>query len=533
VNVAIRKFAYFTSNSVTKLNDILLEPLWKILTFSPTDDAISPKKALLASIEKGRVSVAYGSRFLSRIKIKGLREYSFEEGRYPQPESLASSLSLAINDFRASRLEVSLSIPKAWAIIKSAEFPLTVKENLSDVVSYELDRLTPFSPEDAFYDFKILRETSEKLNIVVMVAKADLVKPYIDALREKDIIVKAVTVNLSDIGTLCRYIDNVADFILIEMNENRYEGALFLDGSITDAFAGSYPPIPTLARRDTEGLMGSEGGGEKSKIDIIVTEIAPLVATAKNQGKQPKIMAVPTEKIYSLIEQFKQKINLSVRILNETDLKFAPSGPQVAAPFAAIGGVLESLWPRAHGLNLLKKGYRSIPKYPKTLTLVLILSIIVMWVFYLIAPFKVEEKRLNEIDHQIKIRKEDVRKVETLKKEIEALNNEISTINNFKENRPMSLNIIRELTAVLPKNAWLTRVRVADSTVNIEGYAASATGLLPKLEASNYFKKAEFASPTFRDARMNADRFNIKMEIEGIKNVEGKKSEKGLTNEKE
>ncbi len=515
MNVAIKKFASFTSTAVTKLNDTLWKPLWRFLTFSPTDDAISPEKALLASIEKGRVSVAYGSRFLSRIKIKGLREYSFEEGRYPQPDSLASSLSLAINDFRASKLEVSLSIPKAWAVIKTAEFPLTVKENLSDVVSYELDRLTPFSPEDAFYDFKILMETSEKLNILVMVAKADLVKPYIDALREKDIIVKTVTVNLSDIGTLCRYIDNLADFILIEMNENRYQGALFLDGSITDAFVGSFI-----------------SDDEKSKVDTLVTEIAPLIANAKNQGKQPRIMVVPTEKIYSLIEQFKQKINLSVRILNETDLKFTPSGPQVAAPFAAIGGVLESLWPRAHGLNLLKKGYRSIPKYPKTLTLVFILSIIVMWVFYLIAPFKVEEKRLNEIDRQIKIRKEDVRKVETLKKETEALNDEISTINNFKENSPMALNIIRELTTVLPKNAWLTRVRIAESAVNIEGYAASATGLLPKLEASNYFKTAEFASPTFRDARMNADRFNIKMEIEGIKKVEGKKSEKGLTNEK-
>jgi len=515
VNAAIKKFASFTSTAVTKLNDTLWKPLWRFLTFSPTDDAISPEKALLASIEKGRVSVAYGSRFLSRIKIKGLREYSFEEGRYPQPESLASSLSLAINDFRASKLEVSLSIPKAWAVIKTAEFPLTVKENLSDVVSYELDRLTPFSPEDAFYDFKILMETSEKLNILVMVAKADLVKPYINALREKDIIVKTVTVNLSDIGTLCRYIDNLADFILIEMNENRYQGALFLDGSITDAFVGSFI-----------------SDDEKSKVDTLVTEIAPLIANAKNQGKQPRIMVVPTEKIYSLIEQFKQKINLSVRILNETDLKFTPSGPQVAAPFAAIGGVLESLWPRAHGLNLLKKGYRSIPKYPKTLTLVFILSIIVMWVFYLIAPFKVEEKRLNEIDRQIKIRKEDVRKVETLKKETEALNDEISTINNFKENSPMALNIIRELTTVLPKNAWLTRVRIAESAVNIEGYAASATGLLPKLEASNYFKTAEFASPTFRDARMNADRFNIKMEIEGIKKVEGKKSEKGLTNEK-
>src|SRR4030042_5435385 len=205
-----------------------------------------------------------------------------------------------------------------------------------------------------------------------------------------------------------------------------------------------------------------------------------------------------------------------------------PSGPQAKIPFAAIGGVLESLWSKANGLDLLKKGCHEIPRTPMVFTVILMLSIIVMWIFYMIAPLKVEEKRLHEIDRQIMLRKEDVRKVETLKKEIEALNDEISTINNFKENRPMALNIIRELTTILPKNTWLTRVRITGSTVDIEGYAGSATGLLPKLEASNYFKKAEVASPTFGGGRMNADRFNIKMEIEGIKNVEGKKSEKGL-----
>jgi general secretion pathway protein L len=119
------------------------------------------------------------------------------------------------------------------------------------------------------------------------------------------------------------------------------------------------------------------------------------------------------------------------------------------------------------------------------------------------------------------MRKEEVRKIEALKKELDSLNNEITTINNFKENRPMTLNILKELTSILPKTAWLTRARITESTVEIEGYASSASMLLPKLEASNYFKKAEFASPTFRDARMNADRFNIKMEIEGIKKDEG------------
>lgn len=91
----------------------------------------------------------------------------------------------------------------------------------------------------------------------------------------------------------------------------------------------------------------------------------------------------------------------------------------------------------------------------------------------------------------------------------------------------MALDVLKELTLILPKNAWLSRVRIDTSNIYIEGYASSATGLLPKLEASAYFKKAEFASPTFRDTRMNADRFNIKAELEGVQHptIQRKKGE--------
>jgi Fimbrial assembly protein (PilN) len=70
---------------------------------------------------------------------------------------------------------------------------------------------------------------------------------------------------------------------------------------------------------------------------------------------------------------------------------------------------------------------------------------------------------------------------------------------------------------ILPKTAWVSRVRVTATSVDIEGYAVTATELIPKLEASKYFAKVEFASTTVRDPRMNADRFNIKMEIENAK----------------
>jgi Tfp pilus assembly protein PilN len=505
--LVLNKLTTFASAWSDLLNRISA-PISRIFTFNLADESIYPAKTLSASIDKGALSVACGTRFLSGIKIRGVREYSFEDGKYPNPEIFASSLALAVNDLGAVKTEVSLSIPKAWAIIETTEFPLTVKENLSNVISYELDRITPFSSADAFYDFKVLKEEAGKITVMVMAAKADTVRPYIDALKEKGIAVDKITVNLSGLETLCRHIDG-ADKVFVEIGNDRYEGALFLNGWITGVFTGNFP---------------AEDG--KAKIDTVMTKIAPLIDTMEGSGKTPKVVAYLKDSALELKELLKTRIGQPFGILNETDMKIKLSERDRSVPYAAIGGALESLWPKANGLNLLKKGYHESSKSPKGLTIILLLLILAIWILYLVSPLRIEDRKLQEIEHQITIRKEEVKKAEALKKDVESISEEVSTIKGFKDNRPMALNILKELTTILPKNTWLSRLQVTQTTVAIEGYSASATGLLPKLEASRYFQKAEFASPTFRDTRMNADRFNIKMEIEGVKDEKVKGGKK-------
>lgn len=513
-SIVITKLTTIASSSSNLLKKIA-EPLWKILSFSLADDAIYPAKAVSASIGKGVLSVVYGSRLFSRIKMEGIREFSFDEEKFPQPEVFASSLALALNDLGAAKADISISIPKAWAIIKTADFPITVKENLKDVISFELDRLTPLSPADALYDFRIIGETAGRLAVMIVAAKAELVRPYVEALAEKGISVSRLTVNLCGIETLCRYAFSSPDAVFVEITKEGFEGALFFNGSISAPFAGSFT-----------------SDGDDDRADMIINQVSPLFQTMQKYEKAPNILLLLKDKTSPLRELLRSRINYPLKILNETDINIKYTGEQKEVPYAAAGGVLESLWPGAEGLNLLHKGVHLRPKYPKTLTIVLAMLLVSMWVLYIFAPLRIEGKRLAEIDSQIGIRKEEVKKIQALKQEIESLNQEIASINNFKRNRPMTLDIIRELTVILPKSAWLTRVRIADTTVNLEGYAASATGLLPKLEASPRFKKAEFASPTFRDTRMNADRFNIKMEIEGY-NAPEETKKPGEENEEE
>jgi Tfp pilus assembly protein PilN len=146
------------------------------------------------------------------------------------------------------------------------------------------------------------------------------------------------------------------------------------------------------------------------------------------------------------------------------------------------------------------------------LTVVLLSLCVLLLIGFLISPVWIEGKRLEEIEQQIALRKEEVRKVEALKKEIDVINSEIVAVEQFKRNREMVLDVMKNLSTILPQNAWLSRLRVTGTIVEIEGYAHSATEVLSKLEASNAFKKAEFATQTIKDGRTNTDRFSIRMQ---------------------
>ncbi len=133
-----------------------------------------------------------------------------------------------------------------------------------------------------------------------------------------------------------------------------------------------------------------------------------------------------------LKEILKEKFNIPIRYLNELDAKLKIPEKIKEIPYSGIGGVFESLWPKAKGLNLLTKGEHEKPRVPKILSLVLVLAILALWIIYLIAPLRIERKRLEEMDHQIMMRKDEIRKIEAMKKEIESLQQEISTVNNLK-----------------------------------------------------------------------------------------------------
>jgi Tfp pilus assembly protein PilN len=343
---------------------------------------------------------------------------------------------------------------------------------------------------------------------MIWAARTNLVRPYLEALGKEGIVVKRVTVGLSSLGIMTQYLSKDPSKIFLDHDRYGYQGGLVVEGEL----------VATIG-----GVFDGEDGAAKTK--KVVEDIQSLIREATVREIEPTVLVYPDSREPIVSEN--DLLGVPIKILKDKELQEKLYAEQTDIPCIAAGGMLGLLWDKANPVNLLGKGLRVAKKTPMAITALLLLIIAGLVSVFMIIPLQREEKILQEIDRQINARKEEVRKVESLKKEIDALSNDIATIRSFKDAKPMTLIILKEQTNVLPKTVWLTRTRITDTAVDIEGYASSATEIISKLEASPYFRKVEFASPTIRDTRLNSDRFVIKMELEGIQRTEGETPKDG------
>ncbi|HMK44121.1 MAG TPA: PilN domain-containing protein, partial [Dissulfurispiraceae bacterium] len=416
---------------------------------------------------------------------------------YPTPEEVASSLALALKDLNADGTDIVLSLPKPWVVVRTATLPAAAADTLQQVVSFELDRFTPFSSGEAAYDFiQSSSSDREAIDITIVAAKVDAVNEYLAAIAERGLTIIGVTFDISALASLTRFISEKEDFVCAGVEPEAVIGGIVSGGVLQAGFSQPLLPDASCAEGSLKDFIAGCLNGRSEEM----TKGSPVYVTGTGPGAAPANMQQSQGAYFQRLMDAKSRIR-----------GFSPAQ---GAEFVAIGGAVERLWRDARGFDLLSKGIRTAKRPPLLLTALLLLALLACLGTYVFMPLTIEEQRLKEIERQIALRKDEVRSVETLQREIDGLNKEIRLVNGFKQEKPLYINLMKELTAVVPKSAWLTRVRIAGTQINVEGYAPAASELLQVLEASPYFQKAEFASPTFRDARLNMDRFQIKMEME-------------------
>src|SRR5437870_3015494 len=135
---------------------------------------------------------------------------------------------------------------------------------------------------------------------------------------------------------------------------------------------------------------------------------------------------------------------------------------------------------------------------PQWVTVGVLAASVVLSIAALLVPGYREHRRLETLSGEIGRIDSGVRSVERIVAELERKRQLLAAVQNIEASAIRPLPLLRELTEILPGDAWLTMLSLDAKGVELTGQAAQASVLIPLLENSPLLERVEFASPVTR-----------------------------------
>lgn len=404
---------------------------------------------------------------------------------------------------------VSISIPREKVAVRLLRFPIATKENLRKVIEYEISKYTPFEKGEVYFDYYLLREESEWLHLFIVFVKKTEVDYYLSLLKKIGILPISIQIPSSAALNLFFYNEGSKGkeqdiSVLVAAEDPFWEINLVREKHLTESV---HVPVPR----------------DKPKHSVI--------NTLKRSGVGEGSLSKTTLFVYGFNAD--EELLVSLREGNGVKGVLFPSLNRIQAAktisspykiYSSIGVPLKGLTKTQVDLNLLpaemQKKVRQIRK-PLSITLACFLLIVgVIWGVEWLTQYR---KELDTVNAEIKKRKPEVEAIERLQKQKEDLGKEISGIAKIRNGEVSKVEILRELTQLLPSTVWIWNFKYSNREVEISGFADSASDLIPILSRSPLFEKVEFSSPVTterviigKDSR-EKQRFKIKMRLEARK----------------
>lgn len=134
-------------------------------------------------------------------------------------------------------------------------------------------------------------------------------------------------------------------------------------------------------------------------------------------------------------------------------------------------------------------------------------------------PFWSQQNSLNTLQQQVSMAKKQAHEVEDIRAETTGLLRAEQQIVTLKQQAPVILDVVEQLSKLLPKDTWLSSFEYREGKFVLRGLSASASGLINLLEESPLFKQAMMVSPVIRDAQHALDQFQLETTLEQADNV--------------
>jgi general secretion pathway protein L len=446
-------------------------------------------------IESNRVSLVCLKRSFKGLRLAAHAIYPLEK---EDSEEKTAEVRKLVNEFlrghRISSADIFLGIQRDLTILRYIELPLAVKENLKGTLSYEMEKYIPLPVSDIYFDCQIIAEDKEtnKLKVLLIGVKKEFIDPYLDRENQLGAGISGIEINSTALVNYFSYKPNAP-------NADTYAivclGSEHLELSLIKKRLLSYSRHVKIDKK---------GGGLQC---LALEELELLRKTlGQEQGRLEVVLCgSDADSVVELLKE-REDIGLCPVELSRTGI---PS--DVLAP--AYGLALKGIQKAPMDINLLPVILRKKVSKIGYYTMFVLAGLFILSILAWGGGNILHQKRVSEkLDSEMKQLGTEVAGINRTQARLKELENKIDAINTLRQRHVPVLSVLLDLSKEIPEGAWLDRLAFTDKGGDIEGYADSASALIPLLAASPLLKDVAFLSPITK-GKDGKERFRIGFKV--------------------
>ncbi len=421
--------------------------------------------------------------------------------QFPKPETewgdLQEELSAFVTAHRLQDCPTDIVVKETLGFCRHLSLPAAVADDLSQVLTYEMDRFLPFEAEQVYFTSEVSDRTPKEIKFFLLAAPRILVDPVVVLAREAGL--KVISLDLPVTAALNAYAwlaGKLPSSWWLLQAEEQYRALYQVKAK----------KLTALRLLTPQQLADSE----------LPSELLPTVSeTAAMEPGNPAVICLlgditgPERRTFQA-----QTERLSLLDLDQLSLKtdnLAPIPPRILVP--ALGAARRGLGRPAWRGNLLPEADRDVVHFGSLfLTRLLLLSLVVLIILWSFSIMLHKRVALGRVQGEVAALEPQVLEIKRQLAESQQMTQTLQGLWGSEAQKYRKINVLKKLTEIIPEHTWIYNLRLGPRTVEMSGYSRSAADLIQLLEKSGYFVKTEFSSPITSDGKGN-ENFTLRTEI--------------------
>lgn len=406
----------------------------------------------------------------------------------------------------SSEVPVVASIEGSNVFIRVFKLPGVAKNKLGKIIAYEAQQQVPFPIDEVVWSYQCLRRVSpEETDVVLVAARAGVVKDLIGALGIEAVDVTPPLIGLNNLLAWNRYEDitdtsgqavmvldlgaKTTNLIIIEKDNLWFRtipiGGEVITQAIGTEYALDYTNAELLKREKGEIILEGEEDADPDRRRMSTCIIKSLTRLASEISRSMEVYStnfnsLGARRIFTtgggaglknIGEFFSKKFRCDVSGLN-IEKGFGTARRDTARFGPALGLGLQGLGLGRIRLSLLPKEQLTKYKWQSRKPYVTAAAGLIIFLGICLSGYNLQMTRIynagkNRLSNEMKALDLNKTKLKEIQEDLDKVRHRMDIINGVKTSRSFWLEMILNLEGLLPANTWLTAIDPIEKTMII------------------------------------------------------------------